>query len=58
MSWEDMECMIGYDAEYIVVDEDGREYGTYPSESQAESRIEDLYGFFTKDEVTFGIERV
>lgn len=54
-SAEDRESMYGVDNDYIVVDEDGREYGSYRMESQAESRIEELYEYFTKDEATFSI---
>ena len=57
-SAEDRESMYGVDNDYIVVDEDGREYGSYRCESQAESRIEELYEYYTKDEATFGIVMV
>lgn len=49
MSAADRESMYGMDNFYTVVDEDGYEYGTYPSETQAESRIEDLYRYHDKD---------
>ncbi len=49
MTAADRESMYGMDNYYTVVDEDGDEYGTYPSETQAESRIEELYEYHGKD---------
>lgn len=55
MTAADRESMYGMDNYYTVVDEDGNEYGTYPSETQAESRIEELYEYLGKDTL-LGIE--
>lgn len=55
MTAADKESMWGIDTYYTVVDEDGNEYGTYPSEIQAESKIEKLYEYLGKD-VLLGIE--